>query len=208
MQPQLNASIYSIIEQLYKLRKPTDQAIALQKLNLQYTACMKCPLATLGRSQVVFGSGRATASIMIIGEAPGRDEDAQGSPFVGRSGQLLTTLLKRAGIERSEIYISNIAKCRPPENRPPTLEESNICSSLLLLQEIAIIRPRVICTLGATATKAFITSKQTISMLRGQLITTDYFTVLPTYHPSYVLRNRAAGDTVVADLLQINNWGG
>jgi len=203
MQRQLNPLPAEHLARLYTKQATDDPAVALTQLKQQYAGCRQCPLATQGRSQVVFGTGPATASIMIIGEAPGRDEDAQGAPFVGRSGQLLTSLLKRAGIERSSVYISNIAKCRPPENRPPTRQESVTCSSLILFREIALIRPRIICTLGATATKAFIMSNETISALRGQLIETDFFTVLPTYHPSYILRNRAAGDTVVADLLQI-----
>jgi len=200
----LKQTINAILQSLYAQPAPSNAAAQLAALKKRYHQCMQCPLASQGRSQVVFGVGPATASLMIIGEAPGKDEDAQGAPFVGRSGRLLTTLLNEAGIDRGAVYISNIAKCRPPANRPPTPTESATCSQLLLLQEINIIRPLVICTLGATATQTFIESSISISELRGEIIQTPYFALLPTYHPSYVLRNRKAGALVVADLVKID----
>ncbi len=205
MHTRLKDSINHHLKILYTQSPSPHPENELLQLKKRYAGCTQCPLARQGRTQVVFGTGPATASLMIIGEAPGRDEDLQGMPFVGRSGKLLTTLLASAGINRANVYISNIAKCRPPENRPPTPVESATCSSLLLLHEIAIIRPRIIFTLGATATNTFIDSPLTISALRGSLIDTPYFSILPTYHPSYVLRNKKAGEIVISDFLKVDN---
>ena len=199
----LKEPIATILAKFYAIKTPQPPEDRLAALREQYNRCTQCPLATQGRTRVVFGAGPATATLMIIGEAPGRDEDSQGAPFVGRSGKLLTSMLASAGIDRSTIYISNVAKCRPPENRPPTPEESTTCMSHLLLKEIAIIKPDVICTLGATATSIFFDIKKGVSSKRGQFTQTEYFMIMPTYHPSYILRSRSSAATVIDDFLKI-----
>lgn len=175
----------------------------LHDLYEPYKKCIQCPLGTLGRKNVVFGEGNANASLMIIGEGPGQEEDAQGRPFVGRSGQLLNKLLSAAGIERENVYISNIVKCRPPGNRKPYPIESATCKSLLLTKQIKIIRPRFICTLGATALEGLLEKPIKITQWRGKQIPLDDIIVVPTYHPAYILRNPKELETMLDDLSAI-----
>lgn len=179
---------------------------SLEAIKAHYAGCMRCPLATSGRTQVVFGSGNPHGPILFIGEAPGKDEDEQGAPFVGRSGKLLRTIIADAGITTADFFISNTTKCRPPENRPPTVNEKTTCTTAILVKEIALIRPQLICTLGATATSTFLDTQKSISSLRGQIVQTEYFAIMPTYHPSYLLRNRSAIDTVKNDFMQIRSF--
>jgi DNA polymerase len=162
----------------------------LDELYRPYKQCTQCPLGTLGRTHVVFGSGDPDAQIMILGEAPGQKEDEQGVPFIGRSGKFLTAALEKAGINRKDIFITNTVKCRPPLNRAPTQPEIDACTSLLLDHQIDIINPSVIITLGSVALSSFLTEKQPISKIRGipfQL--NDSVTILPTFHPAYALRS-------------------
>jgi len=175
----------------------------LQRLYEYYKNCQRCPLGFQGRTQVVFGEGCPTATAMFVGEAPGREEDLLGRPFVGRSGRLLTSMMDALGLTRDKVYIANTARCRPPENRQPLPNESGTCISHLLLREISIIRPRIICTLGATATNAFLAHTGSLSSLRGKIIQTEYFAIMPTYHPAYLLRNPPAKDTVNADFMRL-----
>ena len=126
---------------------------------------------------------------MFIGEGPGHDEDIQGKPFIGRSGQLLTRILEGIGIKREDIFITNIVKCRPPNNRNPTPAERTRCKELLLNQQIKIIRPQVICTLGAQAIQGLIEKDVKISKLRGTKLEFNGIILIPTYHPAYILRN-------------------
>jgi DNA polymerase len=175
----------------------------LEILRAQYAGCTQCPLGTQGRTQVVFGVGPANASIMLVGEAPGQDEDIKGIPFIGRSGRLLRQILSECGFPPEEIYITNSAKCRPPENRTPTPYERAACSHLILLKEIHSIRPQVICTIGVTATATFLDTAAPFSSLRGKIIQTEYFAIMPTYHPAYLLRNRSAIDIVKNDFLAL-----
>lgn len=126
---------------------------------------------------------------MIIGEAPGRDEDQQNRPFVGRSGQLLNRIFEALDIRREEIYITNIVKCRPPNNRTPQTFESTICKNILLRNQINIIRPHVICTLGAAAIQGLLEEEMRITQVRGKLLSWNEYTIIPTYHPAYILRN-------------------
>jgi uracil-DNA glycosylase family 4 len=195
----LNPALAIQLKYLYSQDSPQS----LASLKKQYTACAQCPLATQGRTQVVFGAGPDNAQLFFIGEAPGKDEDEQGTPFIGRSGRLLRTILTEIDCDPAHVYISNTTKCRPPLNRPPTEEERNTCSSLILLKEIAHIKPRAICTLGATATTLFSLHSTPISQLRGQITQTEYFAIMPTYHPSYLLRNRKAINTVKNDIIQL-----
>ena len=171
---------------------PTSKKERLLALKNKYIGCAACPLATQGRSQVVFGTGDPEATLMFVGEGPGRDEDTQGEPFVGRSGKLLTKIIEAMGLSREKVYISNTVKCRPPNNRAPLPKESSTCIDRLLLQEIAIIKPKIICTLGASALQALLGAEATLKKVRGQFIQVDDFEVIATYHPAYLLRNPPA----------------
>jgi len=175
----------------------------LKSLNCKYVDCTACPLGTQGRTQVVFGKGSPQASLMFVGEGPGRDEDAQGAPFVGRSGKLLTQIIEAMGLTRDDVYISNVVKCRPPENRTPLPNESSTCKNLLLLKEIDVVRPKIICTLGSTATKALLGDELKITATRGMFVEWRNVLVLPTYHPAYLLRNPAEKRTVWEDMKKI-----
>lgn len=180
----------------------------LDLLKKQYAACIACPLAQLGRSQVVFGTGNPEAELMFVGEGPGRDEDAQGTPFVGRAGQLLTSIITAMGLSRDNVYISNVVKCRPPENRAPLPNESDICKNLLLFKEIAIIKPKIICTLGSSATQALLGPDIKISKARGLMHEFNGTHVLPTFHPAYLLRNPADKRLVWEDMKKIMSFLG
>ena len=172
----------------------------LNELYAPYKKCMECPLATQGRTNVVFGEGNPDARLMFIGEAPGADEDAQGRPFVGRSGQLLNKIFELIGIERKDVFITNIVKCRPPNNRKPMPVESDTCKSLLLLNQIKIIRPQVICTLGASALQGLVDYEVKITKMRGIFINYQEIKTLPAYHPAFILRNPKELQTLVDDI--------
>lgn len=176
---------------------------ALKTLYGSCTDCKACPLGSAGRTQVVFGVGNPETKIMFVGEGPGRDEDIKGEPFVGRAGQLLTKIIEAMGLTREQVYISNVVKCRPPENRTPLPDESAICKDLMLLKEIDIIKPSVICTLGATATKALLGEDIKITSARGVFHDFNGIAVMPTYHPAYLLRNPAEKRTVWEDMKKI-----
>jgi DNA polymerase len=173
----------------------------LNALYAPYKKCQQCPLANLGRTNVVFGSGNPDAELMFIGEGPGRDEDIQGFPFVGRSGQLLTRALNSIGIKREDVFITNIVKCRPPNNRRPTPQESATCKNLLLFNQIKIINPLVICTLGSVAIQELLAMPDLqISTIRGKPRALDDTIIIPTYHPAYILRNPAMLEVLIKDL--------
>jgi DNA polymerase len=165
--------------------------------------CTLCRLCQ-GRTQVVFGVGNADSDLVFIGEAPGRDEDARGIPFVGRAGQLLTKIIQAMGFTRDEVYITNINKCRPPNNRAPTPEEMDACMPYLLRQ-LDIIEPKVICLLGATAVRGLLDVKQGITKLRGQFMEWRGIQVMPTYHPAYLLRNPSAKRDVWEDVQMVRD---
>jgi uracil-DNA glycosylase len=139
---------------------------------------------------------------MFVGEGPGRDEDLSGEPFVGRAGKLLTDMIKAMGLQREDVYIANIVKCRPPENRQPEHDEVEACSPFLMRQ-IDVIRPQVICTLGNTPTQTLLQTTQGISKFRGQWFDFRNTRLLPTYHPAYLLRNPAAKADVWKDLQKV-----
>ncbi|WP_287370646.1 uracil-DNA glycosylase [Oceanithermus sp.] len=168
--------------------------MSLEELAAQAAHCTACRLHE-GRTHVVFGEGDPDAKLMIVGEGPGADEDAQGRPFVGRAGQLLDRILEAAGIPRSSVYITNIVKCRPPGNRNPLPDEAKICSSLWLLKQIELIRPQIIVPLGSVATQFFLGEKLPITKVRGQWFEWNGIQVFPMFHPAYLLRNpsRAPG---------------
>ncbi len=172
----------------------------LDRLYEPYKQCMQCPLGTLGRTHVVFGDGNPDARLMLIGEGPGQEEDRQNKPFVGRSGKLLIQTLSNLGIKRENVYITNIVKCRPPNNRNPLPLESTTCKNLLLFNQIKIIKPTTIVTLGSIALQAFQKNKIGITRMRGTIITIENISLIPTYHPAYILRNPKELPTFAYDL--------
>jgi DNA polymerase len=149
--------------------------------------CRKCPLRK-NASQVVFGAGNPDADLMLIGEAPGADEDHQGIPFVGRSGQLLDKILAAAGIDKNDVYITNIAKCKPPANRTPSVEEAEACTPYLTRQ-IEIIAPKIIVCLGALATQRMVRNEARITLVRGKVFEKGGIKIIPTFHPAALLRD-------------------
>lgn len=165
-----------------------------------YEGCQRCPLCE-SRNNIVFGAGPHNAQLMLIGEAPGAQEDEDGIPFVGRSGKLLTKMLEAIEINRDEVFISNLVKCRPPKNRNPTAEEIAQCNPLLTAQ-LKFIRPKIIVTLGAFAAKAILDAdeKETISNLRGRIYSYEGIKCIPSFHPAYLLRNPSAKKEAWEDL--------
>ena len=149
--------------------------------------CHQCSLGQ-GRTKAVPGEGNLEAELMFVGEAPGRDEDIQGRPFVGRAGQLLTKIIQAMNFRREEVFITNVVKCRPPNNRTPHRDEIERCKGYLL-QQIQIINPRVIVTLGKVAADFFIQSQMRMTAIRGQFHEFGSIRIMPTFHPSYIIRN-------------------
>jgi DNA polymerase len=149
--------------------------------------CVKCRLCE-GRTQTVFGEGSVDAEVMFIGEGPGRTEDETGRPFVGRAGELLTKMIGAMGLSREEVYIANVVKCRPPDNRTPAPDEVATCTPYLERQ-LEIIRPKAIVTLGLPASRYLLNSTLTMGRMRGQWQSWRGIPLMPTYHPSYVLRD-------------------
>ena len=149
--------------------------------------CRKCKLCE-GRTHVVFGSGNPTAEFVVIGEGPGADEDAQGLPFVGRAGQLLTKMLTAVNLTREEVFITNAVLCRPPGNRNPEPDELAACAPFLA-DKLAVIQPKVILSLGSVATQALLRTKEAIGKLRGRVHPYGDAVLIPTFHPAFLLRN-------------------
>lgn len=182
------------------MSKKASKSILLQKLYEPYKKCAACPLNTPIEHNIVCGYGNAESPFMLIGEAPGRHEEEQGLPFVGKSGMLLTKALNCLDINRKDIFITNTVKCRPPENRKPTHQESKIYKELLLLKEIEIIQPKVICTLGATALESLLEAPVKMEQMRGKQIDYNGIILMPAYHPAYVLRNPSKFEVWFKDL--------
>jgi len=159
--------------------------VALQEFGHSIKDCQRCRLAS-GRTQVVFGTGNPKATIMFVGEAPGFYEDKQGIPFVGAAGKLLNELLESAGLSRDDIYIANVIKCRPPDNRDPLPDEVETCKPFLF-QQIELIKPRVVCTLGNFAMQTLLGKKVGIMKMRGQAFQVQNFFVFPMLHPAAAL---------------------
>jgi len=159
--------------------------VTLQELAHDLKDCQRCRLAS-GRTQVVFGVGSAQARVMFVGEAPGFYEDRQGEPFVGAAGKLLNELLEGAGLSRNDIYIANVIKCRPPDNRDPLPDEVDTCKPFLF-QQIEMIRPKVVCTLGNFAMQTILGKKVGIMKVRGQVFQVQDFFVFPMLHPAAAL---------------------
>lgn len=150
--------------------------------------CTRCKLHRLGRRQIVFGVGNPSAALMFAGEAPGRDEDTQGIPFVGRAGQLLTKMIEAIGLTRDDVYIANVIKCRPPENRNPEPDEVAACEPFLFRQ-VESIKPKVIVALGTFAAQTLLKSTDPISRMRGRVYNYGGAKLIPTFHPAYLLRS-------------------
>jgi uracil-DNA glycosylase family 4 len=170
----------------------------LQEAAHEASACTKCRLAG-GRTQVVYGTGNADADLMFIGEGPGYYEDKQGEPFVGAAGQLLNRMLEEIEIRRSDVYIANVIKCRPPGNRDPLPEEVDACTPWLH-EQIALIEPRVIVTLGNFATRFMLDKPVSISRVRGQRFPQEGRTIIPTFHPAAILRGGGEASTQMVAL--------
>ena len=161
--------------------------------------CTRCKLHTLGRTQIVFGVGNPNADLMFVGEAPGRDEDLQGYPFVGRAGQLLTKIIEAIALKREDVYIANVIKCRPPENRNPEPDEVATCEPFLFRQ-IDIIKPKVIVALGKFGAQTLLRTLDPISRLRGRVFDYRGAKLIPTFHPAYLLRNPSSKREVWEDM--------
>jgi uracil-DNA glycosylase family 4 len=164
-----------------------QDSLTLSLLQKQARQCENCALSTT-RKQVVFGEGSGKATLVFVGEAPGEEEDQQGRPFVGRAGKLLDQMIERTGFRREDVYICNVLKCRPPGNRDPEPTEVEACREYLFHQ-LRLINPRVICTLGRHAYNTLLGVDERITRIRGVLTRYRGITLLPTYHPSFLLRN-------------------
>jgi len=189
---------------------PEAKSAAFAELRQRAMVCVKCPNLASSRKNVVFGVGSIEAQLMFVGEAPGADEDAQGEPFVGKAGQLLTKIIQTMSLQRGDVYIANILKCRPDTpgqsagNRKPTPEEMQTCIPYLH-EQIDLIRPKVLVALGATAVEGLLGKTMGITRLRGNWQTYRGIPLMPTYHPAYLLRNQALSEKrrVWEDMLQV-----
>ncbi len=193
----------AISKQLFATVSSTRESSASRLATLaaiaqEVAACTKCKLCEK-RTKAVPGEGALDPPILFIGEGPGADEDRTGRPFVGRAGQLLDKMINAIGLRREEVYIANIVKCRPPENRTPEQDEVGACMPYLERQ-IAALRPRLICTLGLPATRALLPEVKTISSVRGRRLEAGGIALVPTFHPAYLLRNPPAKREAWEDL--------
>jgi DNA polymerase len=182
-------------------QRPTGNDTLLADLGKIAAVCENCRLAKT-RTNVVYGVGNPNADLMFVGEAPGRDEDLKGEPFVGRAGQLLTDIIKAMQLTREQVYIANVIKCRPPENRNPDPDELDACRPYIRRQ-VELIGPKVIVTLGRFALQSLTEKAYGITSVRGQWLEYEGVRVMPTYHPAYLLRNPAAKKDVWADMKKV-----
>jgi uracil-DNA glycosylase len=177
----------------------------LADLRVEIGDCTRCRLCEK-RTQVVFGVGNPQADLMFVGEGPGYEEDRQGMPFVGKAGQLLNRIIQAMEMTRDQVYIANVVKCRPPENRTPMPDEISICSPFLFRQ-ISIIRPRIVCALGGVAVQTLLQTSTSVSRLRGELRSLpDGTPVMPTFHPAYLLRNPEKKKEVWEDMKKVMEY--
>ena len=175
--------------------------ITLADVRKELGDCKRCKLHR-GRKTIVFGEGNEKATLMFIGEGPGYDEDVQGRPFVGKAGQLLTKIIQSINLPREEVYIANIIKCRPPQNRNPEPDEIQSCSPFLMKQ-IQVIQPKIICALGAFSAQTLLKTDVKITALRGKFYDLEGIKVIPTYHPAFLLRNPDKKREVWEDMKKI-----
>jgi DNA polymerase len=184
---------------------PLTPVEALEAVRLDIgPECSRCKLHQLGRKRIVFGVGSPTADLMFVGEAPGADEDQQGIPFVGRAGQLLTKIIEAIDLKREDVYIANVIKCRPPQNRNPEQDEVETCEPFLF-QQIDIIKPKVIVALGTFAARALLRTLDPISRLRGRVYDYRGAKLIPTFHPAYLLRNPSSKREVWEDMKRVRS---
>jgi DNA polymerase len=191
--PPPKASLFDTIDRI------VDDSLG--KIQTDLGDCTRCKLHK-GRNKIVFGDGNPQAELVFVGEGPGHDEDVQGLPFVGRAGKLLTQMIEAMGLQRKDVYICNVVKCRPPENRQPEREEVSTCSPFLLRQ-LDAIGPKVIVCLGSVAAQTLLETNRGISHFRGQWLEFRGRRLLATYHPAYLLRNPNAKGEVWKDLQKV-----
>jgi len=224
MSPRKSAAVAAVAEEnIFAVPKPeqsvSDPVAALKLIRQDLGDCTRCKLHKQGRKQIVFGVGNPKAELMFVGEGPGADEDAQGEPFVGRAGQLLNNMIKAMGIQREQVYIANVVKCRPPGNRTPERDECDTCSPFLMRQ-IAVIKPKVVVALGAVAAKNLLAINAPMSELRGR-----FYDFMPsgarssdpswqgarlavTYHPAFLLRDPRQKGEAWKDLQMVMKYLG
>ena len=176
--------------------------VTLKNIRTELGDCTRCKLHGLGRNQIVFGTGDEHAKLMFVGEAPGRDEDIKGIPFVGRAGQLLTKIIESIDLSRESVYIANVIKCRPPQNRNPEADEVETCEPFLFSQ-IDAIKPKVIVALGTFAAQTLLESTETISRLRGKVYEYRGSSLIPTFHPAFLLRSPTRKRDVWEDMKKV-----
>ena len=181
-----------------------SQVLTLEEVRKELGDCKRCKLHR-GRKTIVFGEGNEKATLMFIGEGPGYDEDVQGRPFVGRAGQLLTKIIQSINLQREEVYIANIIKCRPPQNRNPEPDEIQSCNPFLRKQ-IQVIQPKIICALGTFSAQTLLKTETKITALRGKFYDLEGIKVIPTYHPAFLLRNPDKKREVWEDMKKIAEW--
>lgn len=181
------------------LNPPSTESISIEDLRAEALRCTKCSTLCASRKNVVFGHGNLQAELVFVGEAPGRDEDEQGLPFVGAAGQLLTKIIEAIGYTRSEVYICNVLKCRPPANREPHPDEIINCRPYLHKQ-LSFIKPVLICALGNYAAQTLLSNEKPMSALRGKMFTFEGLNLMCTYHPAYLLRNPSEKKKVWEDV--------
>ncbi len=203
MTSKMEASVTGgTVDDLFADNGATMEAKSLEELRAALGDCQRCKLCS-GRTNIVFGVGNPRAKLMFVGEGPGRDEDLQGEPFVGRAGQLLTDIItKGIGIKREDVYICNVVKCRPPENRNPEVDEVAACEPFLKKQ-IDLVRPEIIVGLGKFAVQTLLQSNVPISKLRGNWHSYHGIKLMPTFHPAYLLRNPADKKLVWQDIKKV-----
>jgi uracil-DNA glycosylase len=194
--PPVPAAVPSLFEATGKIAGDT-----LPIVRIDLGECTRCKLHTM-RNKIVFGDGNPQAELVFIGEGPGADEDAQGLPFVGRAGKLLTQMIEAMGLQRKQVYICNVVKCRPPGNRQPEKDEVDACSPFLFRQ-LDVLQPKVIVCLGATAAQTLLQTNRGISHFRGEWLEYRGYKMIATYHPAYLLRNPAAKGDVWKDLQKV-----
>jgi len=188
-----------------KADKPGQlNVITLEEVRKELGDCKRCKLHRTRRT-IVFGEGNEKATLMFIGEGPGYDEDVQGKPFVGRAGQLLTKIIESINLSREEVYIANIIKCRPPQNRNPEPDEIQSCNPFLARQ-ISAIQPKIICALGTFSAQTLLKTDVKITALRGKFYDLEGIKVIPTYHPAFLLRNPEKKREVWEDMKKIAEW--
>src|SRR5215471_11314136 len=193
-----------VAPQILTSKEPTpasNDMVTLDFIRAEIGDCQRCKLAP-SRTNIVFGSGNPDAELVFVGEAPGFDEDRQGLPFVGRAGQLLTKIIESINLKREDVYICNVLKCRPPDNRNPEPDEVVSCNPFLRKQ-LATIRPKIVCCLGTFAAQTVLQTAASISKLRGKFFDMDGMRVIATFHPAYLLRSPEKKREVWEDMKQL-----